>query len=76
MSLNRFALLNPTTNEYYINPIGTPYLFNTEQEAEKMLELENTVYHSIDTTFFVPVEIPHDEVEKLNIITLTIGVFK
>lgn len=76
MSLNRFALLNPTTSEYYLNPIGTPQLFNTEAEAEKMLKLEMNVYHSLpDAHFFVPVELPHNEVEKLNKVTLKKGVF-
>ena len=77
MSLSRFALLNPTTSEYYLNPIGTPLLFNTEEEAEKMRALEMNVYRSLpDAHFYVPIEIPHDEVAKLNKITLKKGILK
>jgi hypothetical protein len=75
MSLSRYALLNPTTNEYYLNPIGTPQLFNTEEDAENMLCRERKYQTLSDVDLYVPVELSFVELEKLNKVTLKKGLF-
>jgi hypothetical protein len=75
MSLSRYALLNPTTNEYYLNPIGTPRLFNTEEEAENILYWERKYQTLSDVDLYVPVEVSYAELEKLNKATLKKGLF-
>lgn len=72
---NHYALLNPLTNNYYLNAIGTPLLFPSLDLAEEIISLEIKYYNVLDGEY-IPVEMTKEDLKNINKITMSHGVYR